>query len=372
MMKAIIGMNRLKCLGMILKNTRLLLVLAILLMASGCAGTVTKDFSAENSISCGASSVVSAFSKEVNEPSENFQGCTSSQSPALSESFPHSSSQGENSPCISFGQPGDGGVRAVWWWDSTFLGNSKKTGEWLDFLEKNQVNRIYLCYPNFRMERMVSFVRKAHERGMEVSLLSGDCYWIDPQNTGADLLIEEYLDYQKNAPEDARFFSLHLDVEPHQREDYAVNKDQYLQFYADFAAKTYEKLHEAGELLEWDIPFWFDGMYVKDSEGKSTELLWHLCDNADTLCLMSYRDTAKEIFSVSQREIELCVRMGKTVICGVETFSAEGDAVSFMEEGKAEMYLELEELYGILAKETGGKKYGFAIHYLNTWMDLKD
>ena len=87
---------------------------------------------------------------------------------------------------------------------------------------------------------------------------------------------------------------------------------------------------------------------------------------------MSYRDSAQAVLECAQKELTVGKRYGCQVICGVETHSAEGDHVSFMEEGKAYMYKECAALYESLSKQLDEGKYGIAVHYLDTWYKLKD
>jgi|GEM_PF-1015373 len=270
-----------------------------------------------------------------------------------------------------FREKNDGGTLAVWWWNVNHFFDTALRDQYLDFLQMNRINEIYLCYPNMDMDRMVEIVRICQARGMGVSLLSGDCWWIDPDNHGENAVIDEFLEYQSYAPEDAKLLSLHLDVEPHQRDDFSTESDLVLQNYASMVKQVSDVIHASGERIEWDIPFWFDNYTVNDENGKELPLLQHLSNNADTLCLMSYRDSAKDILSVSEAEIAVCLSGDCKVILGIETHSSEGDHVSFMEEGKHRMYFEMKEVYQILKSRMPKEKYGMAVHYLDTWFPLK-
>ncbi len=264
-----------------------------------------------------------------------------------------------------------GGTSAVWWWDRGKAGKALR-GEYLDFLEKNSINEIYICWPNFNPEHLASFVLSAGERGMKVSLLSGDASWIYPDNKGAESLISQFLEYQKNATPETRLASLHLDVEPHQLEAFYTNRDQFLQYYGDFVLKVSDAVRSEGEKLEWDIPFWFDDYTVTNENGEKEDILELLARNSDTLCLMSYRDTAEAVLECSEKEIALGKKYGCKIVLGVETHSSEGDHVSFMEEGKEKMYRECEKIYEELSKRLDDGNYGIAVHYLDTWYKLKD
>lgn len=263
------------------------------------------------------------------------------------------------------------GISAVWWWDRGKTSKSLR-GEYLDFLEKNSINEIYLCWPNFSKTALASFVIAAGERGIRVSLLSGDASWIYPDNNGADALIEDFLEYQKSAAPEARLSSLHLDVEPHQLEAFYKDRDRILQYYADFVQSISRTIRDAGERIEWDIPFWFDGFTVKNENMQDEEILELLARNSDTLCMMSYRDSAEAVLECVEREMALSKKYGCRIVLGVETHSSEGDHVSFAEEGKEHMYRECEKIYDELSKEFEEGKFGIAIHYLDTWYKLKD
>ena len=263
------------------------------------------------------------------------------------------------------------GTSAVWWWDKG-KASERRRGEYLEFLEKNSINEIYLCWPNFDADLLASFVSAAGEKGIKVSLLSGDASWIYPDNKGVEPLIEEFLEYQKGATPETRLSALHLDVEPHQLEAFYKNTEQIIQYYGDFVLKVSSEIRSRGERLEWDIPFWFDEYKVTNEKGEKESVLELLARNSDTMCLMSYRDTAPAVLECSENEIALAEKYGCKIVLGVETHSSEGDHVSFMEEGKETMYRECEKIYAELSKRLKKGNFGIAIHYLDTWYKLKD
>lgn len=358
------------------KKALLCLLLAAILSFCGCTTAKTEQQPSAEPSPSKKSSSAGFFSEEE-------QGAPPSQSPAdpslgledpsLSPASPLPSSPlsdpADDTPY--FKPEGEGaGTVAVWWWNKGHAAKANRK-KYLDFLQKNGVNEIYICWPDFKSAHLADFVKAAGEKGMGVSLLSGDASWIDPQNDGADAVINAFLEYQKGAGEGERLLSLHMDVEPHQLSDFSTNRQKILQNYADFVVKTAEKVRNEGELIAWDIPFWFDEFTVKRGE-EQLPLLDLLAQNADVLCLMSYRDSAQAVLECAQKELTVGKRYGCQVICGVETHSAEGDHVSFMEEGKAYMYQECAALYEALSKQSDEGKYGIAVHYLETWYKLKD
>ena len=260
-----------------------------------------------------------------------------------------------------------GGSIGVWWWKNTDAKNTATRDRYLKFLQENQVSEIYLSAGNMSNAQTAEFIRAAAARGMRVALLSGDASWIQSGNTD---VVRKYLAYQSQAPADARYYALHLDVEPHQLGEFSSNRQGVMQQYADYVGKVAAQLHAAGEAIEWDIPFWLESDTVTVG-GQRTSLLEYIAEVSDTITVMSYRDSSDQILGISREEIAAARKKGCKVILGVETSSKEGDFVSFMEEGKAVMYRELGKVYRSLKGENL-PAYGVAIHHMSVWYNLKD
>ena len=261
---------------------------------------------------------------------------------------------------------------AVWCWDYRCLSAGANRDQYVSFLLKHKVTEVYLCYPNFKHKDLAEIVRYLRAREIEVSLLSGDCWWIDADNHGEDAVIDAFLTYQARANEDEKLLSLHLDVEPHQREDFWDNQAFVLNEFAKTVRSIASRIHAAGEKIEWDIAFWLDDYTITDIDQSAKPLLTVLAENADTLCLMSYRDTADAILEISQKEISLCQEYNCKIILGIETHSKEGEHVSFMEEGKTYMRKQMDLVYDRLATIMPTGQYGMAVHYLDTWYQLRE
>ena len=181
--------------------------------------------------------------------------------------------------------------------------------------------------------------------------------------------------YQAAAAEDEKFYSMHLDVEPHQHPDFKTGEEgraKVMQLFADFTLKKAAPAAKAaGTLLEWDIPFWMTDV-VKDGEGKDVVLAELMAKTCDTIAIMSYRDTAAKILDVAKEEIAFAKQYGHKVILGVETKSSEGDQVSFMEEGKAVMVEEMAKVHASLKESIPDGNFGLAVHQASVWYSLKD
>ncbi len=355
-----------KILQKIVKSGTFFLLWAMIFGLVGCV-LVKSESSAPSKEE--SENVVLSCSKSIIQSTEHSESVFAESVPP-SPTPPSPSVSEDEEPCMRLSDEKNGTV-AVWWWNKSkaYPGNREK---YLAFLEKNDVNEIYLCWPNFKKEQLAAFVKAAGKRGIRVSLLSGDASWIDPENKGADTVIEDFLSYQQSAAQDERLLSLHMDVEPHQREDFWEDQQRVLQDYADFVKKTAKSVREKGERIGWDVPFWFDEFTVRDDTEEDRLLLEVLAAHADTLCLMSYRDSAQGVLLCAEKELRIGQQYGCQVICGVETHSAEGDHVSFMEEGKGYMYEQCTALYEALSEQQEVGKFGIAIHYLDTWYNLKD
>lgn len=243
----------------------------------------------------------------------------------------------------------------VWWWNSNL-----PSGQYLEFAESEGVTEIYYCNSEFG-EQTKSFIKSALKRGISVYLLAGEYQWLDdPSSLYA--LIDGYKKYQsENA--DARFAGIHLDIEPHQSSDFSVRRKELLKSLISLADGL--KKNYADITFDYDIPFWIDDEI--DFGGKALPAYAHMIEIADRTFIMSYRDTAEAILDVAKDEIAFAESAGKTLVLGVETYSEEGDFVSFAEEGKAYMYGEIEKL-----KKSLPDKFGISIHQIKTWYDLKD
>lgn len=252
-------------------------------------------------------------------------------------------------------------IYGVWWW------NESLDLIYIDYAKECDINEIYLCDTRFDDETN-QFIEYAKGKDIKVYLLMGEYQWI---YNDANLIskIEKYIEY--NATYGAKFSGIHLDIEPHQAPEWenatAENKDSVRSDLVTKLVTLAKKLKDSYPTIKfsYDIPFWLDQMVSID--GVEKEAFKYMIDFADKVFLMSYRDTAEAIYNISKEEISYASAVGKTVVLGVETYSLEGDNVSFMEEGKNYMYSELDKLKNMVPSGTG-----ISIHHIKTWHDLKD
>lgn len=259
-----------------------------------------------------------------------------------------------------------------WWWANRDLTDEKATSAKLDFLTSQGATEVYVRIDwQLPTDEIVRFVRRAKAKGLAVSCLSGDASWIRPGNLGFEELFAKYRHYQRIAPKDARFVSLHLDVEPHV--DHELSDTRKWQLYVDFFLRAMAMARRSGEKVEWDIPFWLDNVLVHYGVREAVPLLEVLMDHADGVVLMSYRDTAPIILDCAKTELELGKTRRCRVLLGVETAkSDEGETVSFYEKGRAHLEQELstvKQAVSATGLKAGG---GVAVHHVDSWIKLKD
>ena len=265
---------------------------------------------------------------------------------------------------------GSAEAKGVWWWRGADARNAAEAEKRFAFLARQGVNEIYFWVDGqTSTEELVRFVRTARAKGFSVSWLSGDVSWIDPGCLGFEEVWARYRAYQKAAPADARFTALHLDVEPHQNAK--LSKARKWQLYADFVLRATALVHRGGEKLEWDIPFWLDGIQVARGDKTDASLLELVMDVSDGVVLMSYRDTAKAMLDTAKQELDFAATRTCRVLLGAETGkSGEGDFVSYYEEGAAAMAAELDKVQKALAARNLKVATGVAVHHVGSWMAL--
>jgi len=297
-------------------------------------------------------------------------------------------------PLMDYRKDGDAPTLGVWWWNiNTILVNSGNTtvDNLLDFLIQNKVSEIYLCIdkmlPQFEQDAqggyvdqgfvteadVRGFVEKAGKFGIRVAALSGSARWIYPSNNrlGIENYFDKYRSYQQNAKANEKFYAMHLDVEPHQLPEFRTNRQEVMQWFADFVVYTYDRAKQMNAKLEWDIPFWLRDTVKHPKTEKNIVLGELMAIYSDTLTIMSYRDTAQQIYNVSIDQIAFAKKHNSKLILAAECYSEEGDHVSFMEEGKNELARQAKLLRGIM-DGLGLESYGFAVHQSHTWFLLKD
>jgi len=242
----------------------------------------------------------------------------------------------------------------TWWWNKNL-----DADEYLTFAADNDVTEIYFCDYSCG-DATANIVEKAHAKNITVYLLAGEKEWLNDRQ-GLDTVIANYQTFQNT--HDIKLAGIHLDIEPHQFDDFQANRATYLLQLVTIINEN--KTNYPDIKFDYDIPFWLDDEITYNGATKPT--YQHILDTADRTFIMSYRDTAAKMQSVAQDEIDYATANHKTLFLGAETYSEEGDQVSYYEEGKTYMAEQLAELRQALPDN-----FGIAIHQIKTWHDLQD
>lgn len=256
--------------------------------------------------------------------------------------------------CACGGNDAPKAAKGVWWWNKNLDAET-----YLTFADENSVTEIYYCDADFD-EKTASFIDKAAQRDIKVYWLAGEYQWLD-DSSPLYRQIERYKNFQ--AENKRGFAGIHLDIEPHQSPAFSTDRAGLLK---KLIGLVYGLKGDFPEItFDFDIPFWIHDEITYG--GETLPAYAHIIRGANRAFIMSYRDTAESIYSVAKEEVEYAVSINKTVILGVETYSTEGDSVSFMEEGKNYMNEQLEVLKTLIPEN-----YGISVHQIKTWYDLKD
>lgn len=262
--------------------------------------------------------------------------------------------------------------KATWLWHTKDIVD--KADEQLEFLVAEDATIVYLqVNRSIKNSDYYTFIQKANKLGIEVHALDGSSKWVQtPDQSRATKFFEWVADYQEQAPEDAKFAGIHLDVEPYVLKEWKTMYNQVVLNYQNLfiTAKQWAKDMELP--LDADIPFWFDKRFYDNKYGNGVLSEW-IIDHTDSVTIMAYRDKAvgsNGIIALSRTEIEYAEKVGKPVSIAVETRkSSEGEYLTFYEETRDQMNQQLTIVENEFKNKTSFK--GFSIHAINHWMDMK-
>ena len=265
----------------------------------------------------------------------------------------------------------------TWWW--SFASDAADVrARRLDWLAGCGVTEIYLSCPKLLRDgtdesrrTVADFVSSAGAKGIRVAALDGDVGWIRTGSGGFERAFAAFTNYQARVAPAERFYGMHLDIEPHQEEGYKDNETDALgRHWALVRDRIAPAFRATGWTLEFDTPFWWDERTIPAGAGE-TNLAALVASAADTVTLMSYRDTADAIYRCGEGEVPLAAAGGAKLVFGVETHSSEGDKVSFMEESQQIMFAELDALRATLRARHPGGRFGVAVHDVAHWEALR-
>lgn len=257
--------------------------------------------------------------------------------------------------------------RAMWSWQAADVLDPTARARQLAWASSHRVGVIYAHAPGLldtaaHQAALAAFIGAAHAACVEVELLFGDADWALAANHGVALgMLSDAVAFASANPS-ARPDGVHFDVEPHTTAAWSSARVRVQSDFLDLARSLQSGASAAGLRLTLDVAFWYDeDPYRLGYRGVSARFSEHVQGLVDRVAIMDYRDTAAEIVALADRELAYAEALGKHVVLGVETNpSAEGDHVSFSEEGAAVLTQQLSTVEARFASSAAFA--GTAIH----------
>lgn len=259
--------------------------------------------------------------------------------------------------------------RSVWMWNPWLLLDENKNP--FEFLESKQINKVYLQIDvEISKSTYQNFIEEAKKKDIQVVALAGEEHWITENGS---YHLEQFLNwvgqYQEESTDAQQFLGIHLDIEPYTTTLWETNRMLAIQTFQELVIQAKMKAKEFGVLLELDIAFWYDEVKYNTKYGSGILSNWTI-ENSDSVTIMAYRDYSDEIIEGVKNEIAYANRMKKKVVIGVETMeSAEGNRVSFFEEGEKYMNKQLKHVQRYYSLNPSFN--GIAIHHFESWSEMK-
>lgn len=180
------------------------------------------------------------------------------------------------------------GMRAVWVWRPPFLDERTAGPPFLDWLAAQNMRTVFLFTSPAQLARdpegYREFLTLASQQKVAVHALNGEADWVLPaRQTSALRFATSVAQYNQQAPADARFAAVHLDVEPYTLPDWKDPEGQReLVFgYIELLDRMQERLGDLPLIV--DIPAWFAKRAVEN-----VALLTAISRRVDGVVLMAY------------------------------------------------------------------------------------
>jgi len=265
--------------------------------------------------------------------------------------------------------PAQGKTFGTWFWETSMI--QTHPNEVLTFIEEKQVNQLYLqINRKIDVETYRWFIEQAAARNIEVHALDGGPNWVSPEGGKyRDQFFDWVMTYQNSATPAQQFRGIHLDVEPYLYKGWKEDYQNTVSRFQDFIDHSYSDSRKMNLKLTLAVPFWYDNRQYSNKYGEGNLGHW-VIQNTDQIAIMAYRDRAEEIIKLVEQEILWAKELNKQVLIGAETKeTAEGDKITFYEEGSTVLFDQLDQVYARYAQVPSFN--GFAIHSLRWWMELK-
>lgn len=258
-------------------------------------------------------------------------------------------------------------------WRAELVRSEKE--EILDFVREQGIDLLYIRIDmNLPMSYYREFNREAKAMGIELHAMGGHPVWaLTESREKIFRLVNWVRSFNEQAAENERFEGIHLDIEPYVLPIWSVDKEEVLRQWMGNIQAFVQKLEESPRLQSSvDLAAWLDNAATP---GQPDLPFSHwMISQLDHTTLMAFRDRAEGsngILGLVDSEIKYAESVGKKLIVAVEMKeSREGNFVSFFEEGKTAMNIQLDLVRGALKVYTAFK--GIAVHAYDYWKGAKE
>jgi hypothetical protein len=256
--------------------------------------------------------------------------------------------------------------RALWLWKSDLIKDSAKVSDFLSFVTSpdHKISTVHaLIDRDMGTAAWESFMTKCTAAGVAVNALMGDSYWILGRTRDDGPTLQHSLDwiegYQKNVSANARFAGIHMDVEPWGLDEWATNKEAYVDSMISIVDTVKSFATPLDLPVAMDLPFWASTVACQEAT-LDTCLLPRL----DSVTFMTYRNTASDLLVIATPILAAVhsADPGKPVWLSVETCRdcAEASLISYAGKSMRTLMMDLDT---VEKKATEYDEFaGIAIH----------
>lgn len=238
-------------------------------------------------------------------------------------------------------------ARALWVWVNE--SPPPLDAELSTFCARRRITDVFLSVPwggpTVHTRRCATALRV---RGIRVSALGGDPSWVE-----GDAAVK----WMQRSDQTGLFDSIHLDIEPWVRDDWAGNEAVLA---AGLAHTIRAVAARTPRPVEIDLPPWVGARYPA--------AFADCARSARTVTLMAYRDRAADILSVSADARRLLSAIKRPYRIGVDTRPAPCPADTFADDGCTVLERELAAVTGRLTPDENFA--GTAVHDYTGWHAL--
>ena len=319
-----------------------------------------------------AGALLAACGQPKEDDDMSSTGSASTQSTvSTAQSAPPPSSYAGEDPVCNFVIRGQDETLGTWVWDAMAIVRQRQ--QVLDFLDKNNVSEIYISlHRGISKDKYRAFLKDAAALGIRTALIGAEAEWVLPDEKGYDAWLDWLREYQDGCTDPTeKFYSMHMDVEPHQLPLWLEDQQYVVDCYAQWVKRARADCDELGIELELDIPVWFDPFLYNDG-GTEVQLDEYCFQNADTVLYMAYRNSGAGIYTAAQRGLMLAEKYGKKLIIASETGNTmeSEPEITFYPLGSIKLYEGMATLRDLVRENHPDTQVGFAIHYFYSWSNL--